>query len=343
MKLGVDVYSIRSQGWNAFEYLDYSKKIGLNVVHFSDLEPFESTEDGYLKEVKAHADELGLDLEAGMGSICPTSASFRTGGPPWHGKTAVERVEQMLHIANILDSPVLRCLLGSSADRRSTQPLETHVQATIETCKAVEDMALDLGIKLAVENHAGDLQGWEVKRLIEEAGPEYVGACIDTGNPLWVAEDPLVTLEHLVPYVVTSHIRDSVVWSHPQGAAVQWVAMGDGNVGIETWTEEFKRLCPNVPFTLEIITGRPPRVLNYMEDAYWTAFPDAKASEFARFERLVRQGTPFTSHMVMVDGLKDMPGQPPLPPEYEAALVAQQRFDLERSVKYCQEILGIGE
>jgi 3-oxoisoapionate decarboxylase len=333
MKLGVDIYSIRSQGWNAFEHLDYSKKIGLNVVHFSDLEPFERTDDGYLKEVKAHADELGLDLEAGMGSICPTSSSFHA----VDGKTAVEQVEAMLHIASILGSPVLRCLLGSIADRRSPQPLETHIQATIETCKAVEPMALDLGIKLAVENHAGDLQGWEVKRLIEEAGPQYVGACIDTGNPLWVAEDPLVTLEHLAPYVVTSHIRDSIVWSHPQGAAVQWVAVGDGNVGIDDWTKEFKRLCPDVPFTLEIITGGPPKVLNYMEDAYWAAFPDAKASEFARFERLVRQGTPFMGHMVMVGGLKDMP------PEYEAAMVAQQRFDLERSVTYCREVLGVGE
>ena len=32
--------------------------------------------------------------------------------------------------------------------------------------------------------------------LIEQAGPEYVGACIDSGNPLWVGEDPLVTAEN---------------------------------------------------------------------------------------------------------------------------------------------------
>ena len=34
MKLGVDIFSIRFQEWNAFEYLDYCKKIGLDVVHF---------------------------------------------------------------------------------------------------------------------------------------------------------------------------------------------------------------------------------------------------------------------------------------------------------------------
>jgi sugar phosphate isomerase/epimerase len=332
MKLGVDIYSIRSQEWNAFEYLDYCKNICLDVVHFSDLRPFESTEDNYMKEVKAHADELGLDIEAGMGSICPTSTSFRE----TKGMTAVEQVKQMLHIANILGSPVLRCFLGSFADRKTEQPLETHIQSTIETCKAVKDMALELGIKLAVENHAGDLQGWELAMLIEKAGPDYVGACIDTGNPLSVVEDPAVTLKHLAPYVVTSHIRDCVVWPHPKGAAIQWVAMGDGNIGIKDWAEQYKAQCSNIPFTLEIITGSPPRVLNYLEDDFWSAFPNARASEFACFERLVRKGLPFMGTMVMVGG-----GD--IPPEYRAAQIAQQRFDLERSVKYCREVLGLGE
>jgi len=290
--------------------LDYCKKIGIDVVHFSDLNPFESTEDSYMKEVKAHADELRLDIEAGMGSICPTSTSFRGG----KAEIAVQQAKQMLHIANILGSPSLRCFLGSAADRRTEQPLETHLQATIKTCEAVKEMAMELGIKLALENHAGDLQGWELKMLIEKAGPEYVGACIDTGNPLSVVENPVVTLKHLAPYVVTSHIRDSVVWSHPKGAAVQWVAMGDGNIGIKNWAEQYKAQCPNAPFTLEIITGRPPSVLNYLEQEFWAAFPNAKASEFACFERLVRNGVPFMGTMVMVGVEQDVPQ------EYKAAV-----------------------
>ena len=37
MKLGVDTYSIRSQGWDAFGYLEYSKD-RLDIVHFSDMD-----------------------------------------------------------------------------------------------------------------------------------------------------------------------------------------------------------------------------------------------------------------------------------------------------------------
>lgn len=332
MKLGVDTYSIRSQGWDAFGYLDYAKKIGLDIVHFSDMDPFDSLDPGYLREVKARADELGLLIEAGMGSICPTSATFR------HDRgSAVEQATRLIEAAEVLGSPVVRCFLGSSADRQSALPLEAHIQSTVDTCVSVRGLCRDKGVKLAIENHAGDLQGRELKELVERAGPETVGVCIDNGNPLWTLEDPMVTLEHLAPYVVTSHVRDTSVWPHPRGAAVQWVAMGDGNTGLKMWIDEFKARCPQVPVTLEIITGGAPRVMPYLEKDFWAPYQTVLAHEFARFEKLVREGQPFMGTMLTA------PYSPDLPPEYRAALVAQQRVDLERSVRYCKEELGLGE
>jgi len=146
----------------------------------------------------------------------------------------------------------------------------------------------------------------------------------------------MVTLEHLAPYVVTSHVRDTAVWEHPLGAAVQWVAMGDGNIGIREWSARYKELCPDTPFTLEIITGGPARVLNYMESAFWEAFPDMPAAEFVRFEELVRDGQPFIKPMLTADWRN-------VPEEYEPALVLQQRLDLERSVAFCKQELSVGE
>ena len=330
MKLGVDIYSLRLQGWDAYQHLQYVHDIGLDVVHFSDLSPFESLESDYLQGVKARADELGLVLEAGMTSICESSTSFH----PERG-SAVEQARQMLGIAHRLGSPIMRCVLGGNADRHTQTPLSQHIENTVATCRAVRDMALDLGIKIAVENHAGDMQARELRSLIEAAGPEYVGACIDPGNAIWVAEDPMVTLEILGPYVVGSHARDTAVWPHPNGAACQWVAMGDGNVGIEAWTRRYMQQCAGAHFTLEIITGVPPRVLNYLEPAYWDAYPDALACEFARFEKLVRDGQPFMGPMLTA-------GRGEMPAEYQTALAVQQRVDLERSVAYCKG-LGLGE
>ena len=137
--------------------------------------------------------------------------------------------------------------MGANADRRTPAPLSTHVDATIATCQSVRDRAMDLGIKIAIENHAGDLQGSELAELIERAGPEFVGACIDSGNPLWVAESPFTTLEHLAPYITMCHVRDTAVWPHPDGAVALWVVMGEGNVGIDDWSRQLRQLRPDMP------------------------------------------------------------------------------------------------
>lgn len=329
MKLGVDIFTLRyEQGWTPFDYLDYGKRIGLDLIHFSELAPFASLDEAHLQQVRDHADKLGMSIEMGMGSICPTSSRFSAADG-----TAVEQLSRLLTVAHTLGSPAVRCYLGSNADRHTG--LARHMAATAETCHAVREQALDLGIKIAIENHAGDMQGRELKQLIEMAGPEFVGACIDTGNPLWVGESPFVTLEHLAPYVVMAHIRDSLVWPHPQGAAVQWVAMGDGNVGIAAWAERFKTQCPHANFTLEIIASSPPAVLNYLEPGFWEIYPETPAAEFARFLTHVQPGA-VTQPTVTIPWGTDAP-------ELRAAAARQERLALEKSVRFCRTVLGVGE
>ena len=92
---------------------------------------------------------------------------------------------------------------------------------------------------------------------MEEAGKDFVGVCLDSGNPLWTIEDPHLTLETLHPYVLTSHIRDTAVWRVPEGAAVQWVRMGDGNIGIDDYVRKYTELCPGRALSLEIIVTQP--------------------------------------------------------------------------------------
>ncbi len=330
MKLGVDVFSLRFNEWDAFDHLNYAHRIGLKVVMFPDPDFFASLDDDYLQGVKKHADGLGLELEVGMYSICASSTSFsdRRG-------SAVEQLSQMLHVAAVLGCKTMRTLLGSNADRRTATPLATHVQNTITTLHAVRDQALDLGIKIAIENHAGDLLGRELKALVEEAGTDFVGVCIDAGNPLWMGESPYVTLDHLAPYVVMSHIRDSTVCPHPRGAAVQWVAMGDGSIDIARWAERYQTECPQTNFTLEIISSLAPKVLNYLENDYWDLYPDLPAAEFAQFLQLVQRGSPYTQPILTASWAD-------LPPVYKAALALEQQRQLEKSVKYCRAVLQIG-
>ena len=52
-------------------------------------------------------------------------------------------------------------------------------------------------MKIAIENHAGDMHSTELARLVEAAGTDFVGVNFDSGNALWTLEDPMDCLENL--------------------------------------------------------------------------------------------------------------------------------------------------
>src|SRR3954453_16879016 len=76
VRLGVDLFSLRTQPWTAFEYLDYCAKWKVRVVHFSEIRFLGGLEDDHLRKVRDHAEKLGIQVEIGMRSICPTSTAF---------------------------------------------------------------------------------------------------------------------------------------------------------------------------------------------------------------------------------------------------------------------------
>jgi sugar phosphate isomerase/epimerase len=331
VRLGFDTYSLRAFRWKAPQLLSYAASQKLDTIQISSLDDFESREPAYLQKIKDQAARSNLVIDAGTGCICPTSHSYKKDGPP-----ARDRLLEALRVAKAVGAKAMRCYLGSTADR-AAPGIEVHMESTIRLFRSVRQEALDLGVKIALENHDGDMQAREVKTIIEESGKDFVVSCLDAGNPLWVVEDPLVTLETLAPYVVTTHLRDSIVFEVPNGAAGQWVALGDGNVDFVQFAARFRELCPQSSMQLEIITGRPPRAIPYLEPDFWKAFPKASAAEFARFVALAKKGKPFMGAMVV----EDIRGQNPAPIMAEA-LKEQQRIDLERSFEYARKKLNVG-
>jgi 3-oxoisoapionate decarboxylase len=332
IRLGFDTYSLRAFRWKAMQLVDHAASLKLDTVQISSVGDYESTDAAHLAKVRAHAAEKGIAIDAGTGCVCPTSSSYSP-----KDKDPVAYTLDGLRVAHAVGAHSMRCFLGSRADRLGPQPIEAHMEAIIKVFKAVRSQALDLGVKIALENHNGDLEGREVKIIIEEAGKDFVASCLDAGNPFWLAEHPIVTLETLGPYVVTTHIRDTAVYEHEHGCAFQWVALGDGCMDWDAYLARYRELCPNAAMQLEIITGRPPAVIPYLDRDFWKAFPKKNAADFARFVALVKRGHPFEKFMVIEDGFK------PMPPEYTAALREQQRIDLERSLEFAKNKLGVGD
>lgn len=315
VKLGIDLFSLRSQNWTPFQYLDYCAERNAKVVHFSEVRFIGSLDQQNLRQVRGHAQQLGIEIEIGMRSICPSSKMF----DPRAG-TAEQQLTRMIQAANIVGSKIVRAVLGSMEDRRPG-PIEKHIDETVKVLRNVRSRAVDENIRIAIENHAGDMQGRELKSLIEAAGKDFVGVCLDSGNPLWTIEDPHLTLETLYPYVLTSHVRDSAVWQVPEGAAVAWVRMGEGNVRIDDYVRKYAELCPGRALSLEsIVTG--PRIFAYRDPKFWDAYRQMPAWEFARFLDIADRGKPH-EHA----------------PVSKTEIAAKEREDLDASLDYTKKLL----
>lgn len=317
VRFGLDTFSLGAQNWTPFQHLDFARKWNVQVVHFSEIRFLGSLEPDHLKKVRARAGELGIDLEIGMRSICPTSAAFDKAAG-----TAEEQLARMIDAARIVGSPIVRAFLGSSADRKGG--IERHIDSLVQVLKNSRARLQDANLKVAIENHAGDMQARELKMLVEAAGPEIAGVCLDSGNPVWTIEDPHLTLDTLAPYVLTSHMRDSALWRTPDGLAVRWTRMGEGNMGMEDYLRKYIAKCPGKAVSLEIIVSQQPRIFRYADPAFWDLYRNMPAWEFARFLALCDKGTPVL--------------EPPADPAETP--VARNLANVEASIRWTQAFLA---
>ncbi len=316
--LGFDNFSVRGSHWKAARLLEYATTIGADSVFISDLDAFESLGEPALRKVRDDAAARHVAINVGTWSVCPTSKAFRPAGG-----TADEQLARAIRVAHLVGSPVVRIVLGTWEDRLTPGGIGRHIDALVAVLKTARSQALDAGIKVAVENHAGDMRADELGALVEMSGRDFVGVNYDSGNSLWTLENPLDALEILAPYIVTTSLRDGVVTEIPTGCRVKWTAMGEGQVDFARFMPRFAELCPGVPIHIETISG-VGRDLPYLEDEFWTAWPRLEGQSFAKFLRIGRRKTPLAPAATKADDAAD------------------QRRELERSLAYCRQTLGLG-
>ena len=324
VKLGLDNFAVRGMGWKAPQLIDYAVRLQTDSLFITDFDALENFEDNYLRGLRSKAADQGLQIHLGTWSICPTSKAFKN---KWG--TAEEHLALGIRMAKAIGSPVLRVVLGTGEDRKTEGGIEARIDDTVKVCKKFRSQAIDAGVKIAVENHAGDMQSWELVTLVEAAGKDYVGVNIDSGNAAWTMEDPLESLEILGPYTVTSSLRDSMIWEYPDGAKVQWTAMGEGVVDWKKFFDRFVALCPGVPVHIETISGFA-REVPFLRQGFWSVFPRARAKDLARFVALARKGK-------AIEPFKPAQGQDRKQAEQE-----YQKAEVERSLVHCKRVLGLG-
>ncbi|RZO18996.1 MAG: sugar phosphate isomerase/epimerase [Verrucomicrobiaceae bacterium] len=323
--LGYDNFAVRAMGWKAQELIGYAAKLKCDTLFITDFGPLEKLDDQkYLTNISKLATDSGVKILLGSWSICPTAGSFKK---DWG--TADEHLKLGVRMAKALGSPAFRVILGNMRDRLSEGGIEARIADTVKVLKRNKTYCVDHGVKIAMENHAGDMHSTELVTLIEEAGSDFVGANMDSGNAIWTLEDPIENLRNLGKYAITTSLRDTALWESENGVTAQWTAMGEGTVDLKSYFELYSKLCPDTAVNIETISGFN-RELKIKDESFWKAWPKGKPAGYDKFITLAKKGEPRKAWKA------------PKGVEKKKADRDYQRSEIARSIRYCKENLGLG-
>ncbi|CAN5821877.1 sugar phosphate isomerase/epimerase [soil metagenome] len=248
----------------AHQFLDLAAQLGLSSVE-THLGYISAQEDeAALLAFRDRAQELGLQ--------------FVSAGP----KIDVDAFRQHLPVAAKLGVKTVRCVISGilCGDRRPLGGLEgwqRHLAETAQKLKTIAPQAEDLGIRIGIENHQ-DATSADLIWLCEEVGSPNVGVVLDTGNPLAVAEDPVLFAERILPYLVHVHLKDYRMVSTESGYRLFHCAIGAGVVDFPA----LFRLFDTKPTVLRHIemAALGERHIRILEPEYWAGLdPERRMSD----------------------------------------------------------------
>ena len=214
MLIGFSAYSLRfsAERMTAADLLRITREVGADGVMLSP-HFFPEPHERSFKEVRELAREWGLFVE------------LETGG------TDPDHLRRMIDASTFLGASVLRTFIGGALERYRTgyEAWQERLKDAEAQLREVASYAEEKGVRIALENH-GDLRTGELLRLIENIGSEWVGVCLDTGNQLFLLEDPLESAERLAPYTFSTHIKSYRVAFCTEGLVVEGCALFDDDI-----------------------------------------------------------------------------------------------------------------
>jgi 3-oxoisoapionate decarboxylase len=275
-RVGIDNYPLFPLGLSPLETLRWAAAHGADGVAFSGLAPGQELDDAALDDLAAFARERGLYLEWGGGQHVPRDMTT------WATKD-VEAVNRLAaRQAMRLGVSVVRSCSGGLMRWRADAPAtETLLRETASALRPQKPMLLDHGVVLAIETHF-EFTSHELLRLFEWCDAEpggWLGVCLDTMNLLTMLEDPVSATRRLLPWVVSTHIKDGGVSIDGTGLTTFTAPVGAGAIDLPAILRLLASLEREVHLSVEDHGGSFH--LPIYDRAFLSEFPDLTAVELA--------------------------------------------------------------
>jgi sugar phosphate isomerase/epimerase len=236
-------------------------------------------EPSYVHALRGRAEADSMHLEG----IVPLPAD----------QAGLDRFEAEVRTAKEAGATILRTVtlsgrryetFDSAASFRKFADMALHRLKLAATVVDRHDMLL------AVENHK-DWRADELIALLDKAGGDLLGVCLDVGNSISLLEDPMEVVETLAPRAFTTHFKDMAVLEYRDGFLLSEVPLGLGLIDLPRVVQILSKARPEIRFNIEMIT-RDPLKVPCLTDRYFATFADLPARYLARTLSMVRSHPP---------------------------------------------------
>jgi len=277
LKAGLDNYCLFHKGLMPMEVIKWAHDNGAEGVAFSgyDAATRENFTSSYLRDVKDLANDLGLYLEWGCGQHVPMDLeSFSPKEIYISNRRAVGE-------ACGLGAGIIRSCSGGLMRWKKESPSTSKIlKETARELKKQASIFRDNGVILAIETHF-EFTTFELLNLFEmcEVEPgDYLGICLDTMNLLTMLEEPVAASERILPWVVTTHIKDGGILLGKDGITTFPARCGHGVINLEKITALLATTGREINLSVEDHGGSFNLPVN--ETWFIERFPDLPVMEY---------------------------------------------------------------
>jgi 3-oxoisoapionate decarboxylase len=274
-KVGIDSYSLKPLDLDPFELLDWATINEAEGVQFSET-PAQAGDKSFLRELSQYAAQNDLYLEWGGGEHIPFDIA--TG----QAKNIAGINEKAAEQASLMGVRTIRsCSGGLMRWKKGAPPTETYLKEMAKSLRPLRPMLKDHRAILALETHF-EFTTFELIRLFEmcDAEPDdYLGVCLDTMNLLTMLEDPVAATRRILPWVVTTHIKDGAINLTPGGLVSFTAEAGKGLIDFKEILTLLSGLERHVNLTIEDHGGE--FLIPIFDPAFLDEFPDLSVKELS--------------------------------------------------------------
>ena len=164
------------------EMLQRTRDLDVDLFQICDYAPLLGYSSAQLRDLRATADDLGMQLELGTRGV------------------QSEHLAAYLALATTLGATLVRSMLNTAEHQPTLPEAERLLQGALGSYE-------DAGVTLALETYE-QVSSPDLVSLVESVGSRSLGICLDPANSVAALENPIDVIDRCAPYVANIHVKD---------------------------------------------------------------------------------------------------------------------------------------